>query len=390
MAGWYDVSPDDEEEPLRSSHFAVGSRGAARAPGGAAGAQTYPEPKEPGKVAPKPKGPFKTYTVCKQKGAASSARSRRRSTRPRPATRSASRNGVYQRVRDVNGPQEALPAARRQPRQARQGRARRPGGKPPERRLRQRRRRGHRRRLQGPRLQGQRLLRRQRRRLQAHPPDRRRKSGVYGVYAFNSKGGEMSHSEAYYHNDAGFYIGQTPQQTKPIRSIVRDVNSWGNPIGFSAHEHALRDDHQEPLLQQRHRASSRTRWTRRSSRPPRTTSSPTTTSSGTTSTSTRARRSSSRRPATCPLVPIGTGVLLLGGQRQPRREQPDLRQLPRRRRRGRGHPARQDARGPRAVEGNQIQGNTFGRRRHRTSTAATSATTATAPTTAGARTRACR
>ena len=31
----------------------------------AAGAQTYPEPKEPGKIAPKPKGPFKTHTVCK-------------------------------------------------------------------------------------------------------------------------------------------------------------------------------------------------------------------------------------------------------------------------------------------------------------------------------------
>jgi hypothetical protein len=60
------------------------------------------------------------------------------------------------------------------------------------------------------------------------------KSGVYGVYAFNSKGGEMSDSEAYYHSDAGFYIGQTPQQSNPVRSIVRNVDSWGNPIGFSA------------------------------------------------------------------------------------------------------------------------------------------------------------
>ena len=31
----------------------------------AAGAQTYPEPKEPGKIAPRPKGPFETHTVCK-------------------------------------------------------------------------------------------------------------------------------------------------------------------------------------------------------------------------------------------------------------------------------------------------------------------------------------
>ena len=60
------------------------------------------------------------------------------------------------------------------------------------------------------------------------------KSGVYGVYAFNSKGGTMRDSEAYYHSDAGFYIGQTPAQDKPVRSIVRNVTSWGNPIGFSA------------------------------------------------------------------------------------------------------------------------------------------------------------
>src|SRR3954453_7419253 len=32
----------------------------------AAGAQTYPEPQEPGKVAPKPRGPHHTYTVCKR------------------------------------------------------------------------------------------------------------------------------------------------------------------------------------------------------------------------------------------------------------------------------------------------------------------------------------
>jgi hypothetical protein len=35
----------------------------------------------------------------------------------------------------------------------------------------------------------------------------------------------MSHSEAYHHSDAGFYIGRTPQQAKRIRSVVRDVSS---------------------------------------------------------------------------------------------------------------------------------------------------------------------
>lgn len=58
-------------------------------------------------------------------------------------------------------------------------------------------------------------------------------NGVYGIYAFNSKGGTMKNSVAYFHNDAGFYIGQTPPQTKPVRSIVTNVQSWGNVIGFS-------------------------------------------------------------------------------------------------------------------------------------------------------------
>jgi hypothetical protein len=58
-------------------------------------------------------------------------------------------------------------------------------------------------------------------------------TGAYGVYAFNSKGGEISNSEAYYNNDAGFYIGQTPKQTKPKRSIAKNLRAWGNAIGWS-------------------------------------------------------------------------------------------------------------------------------------------------------------
>ena len=58
-------------------------------------------------------------------------------------------------------------------------------------------------------------------------------TGVYGIYAFNSRGGLMQRSEAAWNNDAGFYIGQTPPQTKPIRTTVREVTSYGNVIGFS-------------------------------------------------------------------------------------------------------------------------------------------------------------
>jgi hypothetical protein len=59
------------------------------------------------------------------------------------------------------------------------------------------------------------------------------RTGVYGIYAFNSKGGTMRDSEAFYNNDAGFYIGQTPAQVKPVRSIVTNIDSWGNPLGWS-------------------------------------------------------------------------------------------------------------------------------------------------------------
>ncbi len=57
--------------------------------------------------------------------------------------------------------------------------------------------------------------------------------GVYGVYAFNSKGGTIKDSVAYEHNDAGFYIGQTPKQAKPKRSIVTNVKAYRNVLGFS-------------------------------------------------------------------------------------------------------------------------------------------------------------
>ena len=57
--------------------------------------------------------------------------------------------------------------------------------------------------------------------------------GVYGVYAFNSLGGVMKNSEASYNSDSGFYIGQTPPQTKPKRSLVTNVKAFGNVLGFS-------------------------------------------------------------------------------------------------------------------------------------------------------------
>jgi hypothetical protein len=60
------------------------------------------------------------------------------------------------------------------------------------------------------------------------------RTGVYGLYAFNTIGGRITNSEAYYVNDGAFYIGQTPPQDRPKQTIVRNVEGWGSPLGFSA------------------------------------------------------------------------------------------------------------------------------------------------------------
>lgn len=57
--------------------------------------------------------------------------------------------------------------------------------------------------------------------------------GVYGIYAFNTIGGTIRDSEGAWNNDAGFYIGQTPPQDKPIRTMVHNVDSYGNVLGWS-------------------------------------------------------------------------------------------------------------------------------------------------------------
>ena len=124
-------------------------------------------------------------------------------------------------------------------------------------------------------------------------------SGVYGIYAFNSIGGVMENSAGVLQQRLGL-LHRPDAQADDARALDRAqrqvVRQRPRLLG---HQHALRDDHEVAVVQQRHRASSPTRWTPRSTRRRRTTSSPTTTSSGTTSTTTRARRSSSRsrRPA---------------------------------------------------------------------------------------------
>jgi len=52
---------------------------------------------------------------------------------------------------------------------------------------------------------------------------------LYGVYAFDSVHGTFEHSYASGHTDSGFYVGQC----EPCHSIVRNVRSENNAIGYS-------------------------------------------------------------------------------------------------------------------------------------------------------------
>jgi hypothetical protein len=199
----------------------------------AAGAQTYPEPKEPGKIAPKPKGPFKTHTVCKNGSSKCDFRTIQKAVnKAKAGDKIVVRKGVYKEQVTISGKAKRylrIVGDRKHPKRVVLE--------------------GSNKKQNGFFVNGADQVTIDGFMARNYKANGffvvnnvgyklthlvAAKAGVYGVYAFNSKGGEMSHSEAYYHSDAGFYIGQTPQQTKPIRSVVRDVKSWGNPIGFSA------------------------------------------------------------------------------------------------------------------------------------------------------------
>lgn len=57
--------------------------------------------------------------------------------------------------------------------------------------------------------------------------------GVYGLYAFNSIGGTMSNSVSEWANDGAYYVGQTPVQTKPVRTVLKNVVGRNSVLGYS-------------------------------------------------------------------------------------------------------------------------------------------------------------
>ena len=194
-----------------------------------ASAQTYPEPKDPGPVSAPPKGRHKTYTVCKSRCDFKTIQKAVNKARAGDTIRV--KNGTYREAVKING---------------RGKRYLKLVGNP-----------GH----------PEKVLLRARGKMQnaifVNDADQvsvdgfmardyvangffftnlngytmnhliARHTGVYGLYAFNTIGGTIKNSEAYYVNDGAFYIGQTPPQDKPIQSLVTNVDGWGSPIGFS-------------------------------------------------------------------------------------------------------------------------------------------------------------
>jgi Pectinesterase len=198
----------------------------------AASAQTYPKPQQPGPVQSKPKGPHKTHTVCRKKGRCDFRTIQKAVNKARAGDTIRVRNGVYREAVKINGKKKRYLRLIGNP------------AKPKKVVLRAR----------GNMQNGifvnaasevtvNGFMTRDYKsngffftNVRGYTMNHlvARHTGVYGLYAFNSIGGRILNSEAYYVNDGAFYIGQTPPQAKPVRTIVSNVSGWGSPLGFSA------------------------------------------------------------------------------------------------------------------------------------------------------------
>lgn len=214
---------------FRTAAIAALATGLLIPAGGLAQTPSYPEPKDPGKVVPKPSGKGKTRTVCKKGCKFKTIQSAVNKSKKGDTVRV--KNGTYREAVSVSGAKKSYIKLI--------GNTKNPSKVVLE---------GRDKKQNGVQVNGADEVTVRGFKAQNYKANGfffvnvvgytaqnliAAKTGVYGIYAFNSKGGTMRDSEAYYNNDAGFYIGQTPAQVKPIRSIVTNIDSWGNPLGWS-------------------------------------------------------------------------------------------------------------------------------------------------------------
>jgi hypothetical protein len=200
------------------------------APAGASA--QYPPPQDPGKVQSKPKGPHHTYTVCKKKHRCDFRTIQKAVNRAKAGDTIRVANGTYREAVTVSGKKKRYLRLIGNPKHPRKVALRAKGN------------------MQnaifvngadkvsvngfyarGYKSNGFFFTN-----VNGYDMNHlvARQTGVYGLYAFNTIGGTMRNSEAFYVNDGAFYIGQTPRQDKAVQTIVRNVSGWGSPIGFSA------------------------------------------------------------------------------------------------------------------------------------------------------------
>jgi hypothetical protein len=192
----------------------------------------YPPPQDPGKVQSKPKGPHHTYTVCKKRHRCDFRKIQKAVNHARAGDTIRVANGTYREAVLINGKKKRYLRLIGNPKHPRKVALRAKGN------------------MQnaifvnnadkvsvngfyarGYKSNGFFFTN-----VNGYDMNHlvARQTGVYGLYAFNTIGGTMRNSEAFYVNDGAFYIGQTPPQDKPKQTFVRNVSGWGSPIGFSA------------------------------------------------------------------------------------------------------------------------------------------------------------
>ena len=217
----------------------------------AALAGPYPPPSKPSTTQKAPKGPFHTLHRLQEGLQVQDHPVGRRQGEGRRHGQGQERH--LPRGRDGPRGVQALPQARRQPQGPVEGRPRRHAGQEdaaPERRARRRRQPGDDQRLHRQALQRQRLLRRQRHRLRAQPPQRdaRRRLRDLRLQLDRRRDGELpgvlqQRLGLLHRPDA--QADHAGALDRPQRQVVRQRPR------LLGHQHALRDDHEVAVVQQR-------------------------------------------------------------------------------------------------------------------------------------------
>ena len=55
----------------------------------------------------------------------------------------------------------------------------------------------------------------------------------YGLFMFGCEGGSFNQSDGWGHGDSAYYIGATPFQKNPQKTILKNLNSYENVLGYS-------------------------------------------------------------------------------------------------------------------------------------------------------------